>query len=137
MLPKDDTKTNLLTASAIFALFAAIVSPVVLEYSAARWYVCGALGVITFVIFMLRRRAAKAATAKTAHPLSRRDILWRRLISGIGAIVIGGVVAALIRTPNVDTNMFHFLVGFLVIFLGMFASTFARASRQSHEEKRA
>ncbi len=133
MLLQEDTKTNLLTVSAIFSLFAAIVSPIVFEYSTARWYVCGALGAATFGLFVLHRHAAKTA-AKTAHPLSRKDILRMRLISGIGAIVIGGVVVALSRTSNVDKKMFRFLVGFLVVCLGMFASTFARAAQRSHEE---
>src|SRR5436305_1659440 len=109
MAPREDTKTNLLSASAIFALFASIVSPAVLEYSAARWYVCGAFCAGTVVLFVLRRRAAKTAATRTPHPLSRKDILRMRLISGIGSIVIGGVVAALFRMPNVDTKMFRFL----------------------------
>ncbi len=135
--PNQDTKTNLLTVSAIFALFATSVSPVVFEYSAVRWYVCGGLGATSLMLIVLRRQAVKAAATKTARSPSRRDTLRIRLISGIGLIVIGGVIVALFRTPGTDPKMFRFLVGFLITCLSLFASTFAGPFRRWREKENA
>lgn len=128
-LPRNRTKLNLLTVVFVFALFGAFVSPSVLEYSAWRWYVFGALVVFAGAALFAHRKVAafEAVHKNTAAPV--RSARVRRIISGAGIAVIGPIVAMLLRDSSIDKEMLGLLIGYFITCVVMFASTFSKRSK--------
>ncbi|MBI3884851.1 MAG: hypothetical protein HY302_03870 [Opitutae bacterium] len=81
----------------IFVFGAAILSPVVLQYSPWRWYVCAAFISLAVVTAVVRRRVAAREEKKTYRELRPRTKFARRSVAcayGLfGLIAIAGVIA--------------------------------------------
>lgn len=131
----DNTKANLLLIAFGFAFGAMIVSPVVFEYQAWRWLVCGTSGLTAFLCLIARHRVVRNAVAPPQDSRSPRRVLWPRVISGAGVVVIGGVVAMLLHEPGADRKFIRFLMGFLLTCGLLFCSTFAAVSRRVNDDK--
>lgn len=57
----------------------------------------------------------------------------KRWVSGVGAFVLGPVVALLAREPGIDRGMLGFLTGLLVVCAVMFASSFLGTPQKEKE----
>ncbi|MBS0632681.1 MAG: hypothetical protein JSS11_12270 [Verrucomicrobia bacterium] len=125
MAAYENTKANLALVALVCAIFAAILTPAIFTDSAWRWYVCGGLCVIAYLCIAAHRKAIKAEhSLSTQQGNSRKTTLRRRLISGLGLIVIGPICVLLLREPRVDQRMLLILIGFFALCAALFASSF-------------
>jgi hypothetical protein len=63
-MDEENPKLNALTCVFAVAVGATILTPVTLEYSATRWYVCAGCGLLAVGSMLLRRRIAAQEIAK-------------------------------------------------------------------------
>jgi MFS family permease len=93
----SNPKLDALMGVLVLALFAAMVSPVVLQYSPWRWPVCGAFIIIGVVSVVALRRVAAREEKKIYRELQPRSKIGRRLVAlayGLfGVVALSGVVA--------------------------------------------
>jgi MFS family permease len=93
----SNPKLDALMGLFVLALMAAILSPVVLEYSAWRWPVCVACALLAVGAVLARRRIAAKEEKKVYRELRPRSRLGRRVVAVayalFGLVAFGGVIA--------------------------------------------
>ena len=93
----SNPKLDALMGLFVLAFMAAILSPVVLEYSAWRWPVCVACALLAIGAVVARRRIAAKEEKRIYRELRPRSRVGRRIVASayalFGMVAVAGVIA--------------------------------------------
>ena len=93
----SNPKLDALMVLFVLALMAAILSPVVLEYSVWRWPVCATCALLAIGAVLARRRIAAKEEKRVYRELRPRSLLGRRIVAVayilFGLVAFAGVIA--------------------------------------------